>query len=124
MKRKVCSVLNLMYSLLCLVAFLIQNGCIILPGTTKYNGISEKFKDSFVVSFRFFLIVMAIIGIGLVIFDFLVQKELSSINKVGCIMGLCVVCFTIACIFAIGAVPITSVAGIIASVFMLIRKNA
>lgn len=123
MKKKICAFLNLIYSIICFLMFLIQNGDLIIPGTTEVRGASKQFTDRFLEIFEGINIGVALIGIGIVLFDFLVQKELKAVNKVGCMIGLFAGCFTVVCILGVGSIPITCVLGLLACVLILIKKR-
>lgn len=120
MKKNLCIVINILYTIVCFFVFLIQNGLLILPGTTEVTNYAKRFTESFQSKFEVLGIVVGVAGIGVMIYDFLIQKELQKINKSGCILALCVTCFSALCLLVRGLAPITCLLGLVASILMII----
>lgn len=122
-KRRINAVINLFYSLISLFYFLLQNGDIIIPGTTETDNYVQKYTESFTNVLQISGIIIGVLGIGVLVYNFIMQKRYSGITKVGMIIALCVCAFTSVCIFIVGSIPITCILGILASVLIFIPNK-
>ena len=120
MKKIICAVVNIVYSIICFLFFMVQNGQIVLSGTTEEVNFMVRYTDAFQAQLKICALVAAVIGIGVIVFDFIVQKELIKINKTGCILALCIATFSALCLLVRGMIPITCVLGAVFGLIMMI----
>lgn len=123
MGKKSASFINLVYAVLSFGYYMIQNGIVVIPGTLENDGIVKNFTKEFLSVFRIIGVVLALIGIGIVIYDYLAQKKLQKTGRIGCLIALCVDCFTAFALLAMSMVPITCLLGVVASVIMLLPEK-
>lgn len=123
MKKIVNGIINLIYSLVSFLYFLLQNGTIIIPNTTEMNGYILSYTKSFEKIMSISGIVLAVVGIGIIVFDFILQKNYAGMVKAGLIASLCICIFTVMCILFVGKVPVTSALGIVAALMIVLPSK-
>jgi len=119
-KKIICAVTNIFYAIVCFLFFMIQNGQIVLPGTTEEVNFMVRYTDTFQSQLELYAFVVAVAGIGVIVFDFFVQKELIKINKTGCILALCIAVFSTVFLLVRGMAPITCLLGVVFGLLMII----
>lgn len=120
MNKKLCAIINFLYAAAAFFYFMLQNGYIILPGTTENDGLYMDFTKDFRQTMEILAIVLFVLGIGVVVYDFILQKKSSGINKAGLIMALIVNAFSAVCLIVLGNAPVTCVIGVVAAVLILL----
>lgn len=120
MNKKLNAAVNFLYVAATFFYFLLQNGYVVLPGTTDTSGLYTSFTEGFKETLEVLAIVMCVLGIGVVVYDFILQKKSTGVNKVGLIMALVVNAFSAVCFIILGNAPITCVIGVVAVVLILL----
>lgn len=119
MKKTLCGILNGVYGILCLIYFLVQNGDIVFPGTIENGWFTQEFSAVL----KICRIVIVILGIMLVVYDFRVVNDAETVCKRGIIISL--VCALADCMFILvsAQMSIFCIGNIIGAVVILVSKD-
>lgn len=110
---------NIVYGLISLLYYLLCDGTIRINGTISTEGIIHRFTDEYIKFLDIAGIVIAVIGVGLLVYNWLKSKYYKRVGKVASIIATCSVAFSLACYLIFAQMPITCVCTIIAGILML-----
>lgn len=83
-KKKGKGFLNILFSLISVPYFLVQNGYLVFPGTIEYGSFSPEFRKYMIV----WQIIVIVSGIGIVIINFRDVNQYSGLAKWGRIFAI------------------------------------